>query len=477
MAEAHAALSTVLLERRDAVAAETHARRALDLEPRDAEARYNLALALAAQDKLTEAAAHYERFLDDQPEHVEARFSLGLVRRDLKQVEAAAAAFRRVIELEPTHVKAMVDLGIATYELGRPDEARSLYLRALETTANNPAAYNNLALLAMRSNQLAEAEEYARQAVALAPGRSDMHFTLSNVLLVGGRLGEGWREYEWRPQRADDNPPIWQPQWIGGPIEGQTILLRFEQGLGDTLQFIRYARLVKERGATVVVECQQSVAKLVAGCAGVDRVIVRGEPLGEFDAFSPLLSLPRVFGTTLDTIPSAEGYLAPEPAAVERWREELAGFEGLKIGIAWQGSPTNLRDRFRSMRLEEFAPLTKLEGVRLFSLQAGPGRDQVAGFAARWPIVDLGDRLGDFAETAAIVRNLDLVVTCDSSTAHLAGAIGALVWVALTYSPDWRFMLEREDYPWYRSMRLFRQHIENDWPAVFERIAAAIRER
>ena len=347
----------------------------------------------------------------------------------------------------------------------------------IEVSPNEPNALNNLALMAMRANRLDEAEDYGRRAIARAPNRGEPHFTLSNVLLVGGRLAEGFREYEWRPQRADDDSPIWQPQWIGGPVEGQTILLRYEQGLGDTLQFIRYARLVKERGATVVVECQQSVARLVAGCAGVDRVVEFGQPLGEFDAFVPLLSLPRVFGTTLETIPAAQAYLEPEGAAVERWHQELAGYEGLKIGIAWQGSMTNIRDKFRSMRLAEFAPLAELAGVRLFSLQMGPGREQVAELADRWPLVDLGDRLGDFAETAAIIRNLDLVVTCDSSTAHLAGAIGVPVWVALPWSPDWRWMLERQDSPWYPTMRLFRQPTEGDWPGVFQRIAAAIGER
>ncbi len=253
--------------------------------------------------------------------------------------------------------------------------------------------------------------------------------------------------------------------------------MRYEQGLGDTLQFIRYARLVKERGATVVVECQQSVARLVAGCAGVDRVVEFGQPLGEFDAFVPLLSLPRVFGTTLETIPAAQAYLEPEGAAVERWHQELAGYEGLKIGIAWQGSMTNIRDKFRSMRLAEFAPLAELAGVQLFSLQMGPGprtsrrarRPLAAGRFGRPP--GRFRRNGRHHSQSRPGGHLRFVHRAPGRRDRAAG-VGRLALVA-------RLALDarRQDSPWYPTMRLFRQPTEGDWPGVFQRIAAAIGER
>ena len=228
--------------------------------------------------------------------------------------------------------------------------------------------------------------------------------------------------------------------------------------------------MVKQRVGTVVVECQKPVARLVATCAGVDRAIAMGESPGEFDVQLPLLSLPAVFGTRLDSIPARVPYLAAAPERVRQWKDELDEPGMLKVGIAWQGSPVHGRDHFRSIPLANFAGILGVRGIRVYSLQMGTGREQLATPGADAPIRDLGDRLGDFYETAAIVRNLDLVITCDSAPAHLAGGLGVRVWVALPFAPDWRWLLERSDNPWYPTMRLFRQSAPGDWTGVFQNI-------
>jgi ADP-heptose:LPS heptosyltransferase len=233
---------------------------------------------------------------------------------------------------------------------------------------------------------------------------------------------------------------------------------------------VRYAELVKQQGATVIVECKPPLARLFASCPGVDRVMTRGEPLPRFDVWTTLLSLPGIFETSLATIPAKVPYLWPSEALVEQWKDELSKEKAFKIGIAWQGNPTQLSDRFRSLPLAHFAGIAATRGVRLYSLQMGAGREQLADRANALPITDLADRLGDFHNTAAIIRNLDLVITCDSSPAHLAGALGVPVWVALAFAPDWRWMLKRPDSPWYPTMRLFRQQSSGDWDGVFESI-------
>jgi hypothetical protein len=247
------------------------------------------------------------------------------------------------------------------------------------------------------------------------------------------------------------------------------------------LQFIRYAPLVRERGGRVLVACQRPLLRLLESCPGIDRIIAQGDPIPAFDVHAPLLSLPRLFGTTLATVPANVPYLAADPDLVERWRRELESTPGFKIGIAWSGSASYRRDRLRSIPLARFAPLAELPGVHLVSLQKGSGRDQIRQVATRWPLIDLGARLdevsGAFMDTAAVIKNLDLVVVIDSAVAHLAGALGAPVWVATSFVPDWRRLLDRDDDPWYLTARLFRQTRRDDWDDVFRRIAEAVRPK
>jgi hypothetical protein len=296
------------------------------------------------------------------------------------------------------------------------------------------------------------------------------------ALLTIGSFEEGWREYEWRHQGDASRPSfrLAEPFWDGSSLEGRTILLHAEQGFGDTLQFIRYARLLHEHAARVVLDCPAPLVPLLRRCPGIDEVVPAGAPLPRFDVHAPLLSLPHLFGTTLATIPAEVPYLSADPELVARWGPELIDRSRVKIGIAWQGRPTHRDDRRRSIPLAEFATLVRLPRVQLFSLQKGAGREQLASVAEQWPVVDWSERLHDFSETAALMCNLDLVICCDTSLAHLAGALGAKVWVALANVAEWRWLTDREDSPWYPTMRLFRQGRPGDWPAVFQRMARQV---
>jgi hypothetical protein len=324
--------------------------------------------------------------------------------------------------------------------------------------------------------------EGCEKILRLQPNVAEAHVNRGIALLLKGDMEQGWPEYEWRMRSVEwaaavKTLPI--PLWDGGLLRGRTILLRPEQGLGDTIQFIRYAPLVKQRGGTVVFECPKALKQILAGCPGIDQVVEQGLPLpAGVDVHAHLASLPALLGTTLSNIPATIPYLHADPALEASWREKLAANPGFKIGIAWQGNPSYRGDGQRSVPLTRFATLAGLPGVRLFSLQKGKGCEQVQQVAGQFSVIDLGPRLdetaGAFMDTAAVMKNLDLVITSDTAIAHLAGALGVPVWVALAFIPDWRYLLERTDSPWYPTMRLFRQSTPGDWNGVFERIAAEV---
>jgi hypothetical protein len=380
--------------------------------------------------------------LQFQPDHLEAHNRLGILLAKQGRQEEALPHFLAVLRLDPRQARAHNNLGAALSELGRPAEALASFERALE----------------------------------LWPDYAEAHKSRAMVRLLRGDFERGWAEYEWRWQCQDFSPRAYrQPPWDGSPLGGRTVLLHTEQGLGDTIQFIRYAPLVRACGGRVVVECERALLPLLRSCPGVADWIAAGAALPEFDVRLPLLSLPRALGTTLATVPAAVPYLAADPDLVARWRRELSFSDGVKVGVVWQGNPKNAADRRRSVPLLQFEPLARVEGVRLVSLQKGPGAEQLAEATGRFPVTDYGSRLdvgaGAFVDTAAAMRALDLVVSCDTAAAHLAGALAVPVWVPLSLAADWRWLLGREDSPWYPTMRLFRQERLGDWAPVFARMA------
>jgi hypothetical protein len=297
------------------------------------------------------------------------------------------------------------------------------------------------------------------------------------VLLLCGDYRSGWEEYAWRWRIDAFNAParrFHQPMWDGSALDG-SVLLHGETGLGDTLQFVRYAPLVAQRCRSVVLECQPQLERLLRGMPSV-QLVAQGQPLPPFTVHAPLIELPRVFGTTLATVPWPGPYVRAPRERVEQWRALLGARNGArKVGLAWSGSPHNMNNRKRSLPLDALAPLGQVPGTRFYSLQVGPAAAAAAAAPAKLQIIDLTASIRDFADTAALVELLDLVITVDTSIAHLAGAMNAPTWVLLAHSPDWRYHLGRSDNPWYPSQRLFRQQRAGEWEQVVQEVAAALR--
>lgn len=449
-------------------------RRALELRPAYGDAHVSLGNVLWAKRQLAEAEASFREAVRLMPGRAEVHYNLGLVFADQGRLDEAIPCYREALRLNPRYVEAHGNLGNALGDLGRLDEALACYHEALRLNPRYTNAHQNLANALRRQGKPVEALAVYEELLRLQPDVPEAHLGLAFASLLLGDFARGWPEYEWRWRCRDFGGTAFaQPLWNGSSLEGRAILLRCEQGMGDTLQFIRYAPLVKARGAArVILLCPKATARLFAGFPGVDEVLVPGTgPLPPVDCHAPLLSLPGIFGTTFDTIPANVPYLHADPTRIDFWRGELSG-PGLKVGLHWQGNRTHKDDRQRSVPLSKFAPLAAVPGVKLYSFQQGAGSEQAA--TAPFPIVHLGDRIGDFAETAAAVCALDLVVTVDSALAHLAGGLGVPVWVGLAFAPDWRWLLDRDDSPWYPSMRLFRQTEFGNWDSVFTRMAAAL---
>jgi tetratricopeptide (TPR) repeat protein len=493
-------------------------RRSVTLRPDYGEAHSNLSLALGAQGKLDEALHHIQVALRLRPDFAVAHANLGHILRELGRIDEGIAACQQAIRLDPQHaeaysylgslyakrdqwdnaaeqyrlalqlrpdlVRARIGLASCLWYQDRLDEAKQHCLEALRQRPDRAEAHNILGTALLKEGALSESLAAFDEALRHDPKLAEAHFNRAMVVLAMGRFEEGWQEYEWRwqckhfvIQRPNRDP------WDGSPLSGKTIILHSEQGMGDTLQFVRYAPLVKALGATVILACPQPLMPLLSRSPGIDQIIARDAPLPPCDAHCSLLSLPGRLHTTLETIPRQVPYLFADEQRVESWRRKLAGLSGFKIGIAWQGNAQHPFDRFRSMRLEEFAPLAQ-PGVTLIRLQKGPGAEQLAHLGGRFTVTDLGpfdDTGGAFMDTAAIMKNLDLVITSDTATAHLAGGLGVPVWIALSAIPDWRWLLERTDSPWYPTARLFRQGPARKWDEVFaamaQELARLLRQR
>ncbi len=415
------------------------------------------------------------------PDHVEAWYRLGHVLRDLGRLRDAICAYRRTQELQPGATQVTIHLAMTCAALGQRGESMALLQELARAQPGMPESFSNLGAAASLLGAYQEALGYYGRALELRPDLAEVHLNRALAWLVLGNFEEGWREYEWRWHCPPQGPfgPAAENRWDGSPLEGRTILLTGEQALGDVLQFVRYASLVKARGGRVICQCPPALTRLLTGCPGIDLLVPQGAALPGFDVQAPLLSLPYLLGTRLDTVPADVPYLFADPGLIEHWRRELAPVQGLRVGIAWQGQRGRPWDQaHRSIPLAHFEPLARVPGVHLVSLQKGPGTEQVEALAGRFPVITLGPHVdltaGAFMDTAAIMKNLDLVITSDTALAHLAGALAVPAWVVLSAAPDWRWLLDREDSPWYPTLRLFRQKNQGDWPEVFARMAGAL---
>jgi tetratricopeptide (TPR) repeat protein len=456
---------------------------AVRLTPDDAESHANMGVALEASGGWVEAIASYNAALRVRPDFAEVRFNLGNALVGAGHIDDAVAAFHAAIRLKPDYADAHSNLGIALKGLGRLADAAAAIHAAIAFRPDFAEAYCNLGIALVELGRFGQAMTAYDTAVRLDPDCAGAHYNKSHAHLLLGDLATGWRDYEWRWRGGIRGlvPRVFaQPRWGGEVLGGRTVLLHAEQGMGDTIQFCRYAALVAERGGRVVLEAPRSMARLLTGLTGVDRLIAGGDPLPAFDLHCPLMSLPGLFGTTVERVPGPVPYLRAEAAAVARWRARL-GATGFKIGIAWQGNPAAAAERGRSAPLACFAPLAAVPGVRLISLQKIHGLDQLDHLPAGMVVETLGADFDDgpdaFVDTAAVMMSLDLVITVDTAIGHLAGALDRPVWLALQAVPHWVWMLERDDSPWYPSARLFRQAERGQWDEVFTRMAAALAER
>jgi tetratricopeptide (TPR) repeat protein len=459
-------------------------RETLRLKPDSAEACVNLATLCVQRKQLDEAVDWFRSAIQLRPHFAEAYLNLGCALTQQKKLAEAAASLEAAIRLKPKLAEAYNNLGIVQAEEGRFADAEVNYRQALALRADNAEALYNLGIALLKQKMVASALEHFERALELRPDYAEAHHNRAAALLLSENFSEGFGEYEWR-FRSRDYPgfrPRW-PLWDGSPLAGRTVVLVAEQGLGDTLQFIRYAAVLKRNGAaTVVVECPAVLHPILARTPGVDQWISPAtspdSPTPAADCCAPLLSLPHLLQTDHDTIPADVPYVFADPQLESDWHARLAGREGFKIGIVWQGNPNCPGDALRSIALSHFAPLAEVAGVTLVNLQKGPGVEQLTDVAEPWGILDFGEAVdstaGPFMDTAAIMKNLDLVITSDTAAAHLAGALGVEVWLAVPFVPDWRWLLEGDDSPWYPTMRLFRQSEWNDWPGVFRRMAGQL---
>ncbi len=447
----------------------------LALREREAVRMFGQALEHHNDGDLEEAARIYGQALTLDPRIPDIYNNLGVALRALGKLEASAACYQRSLALKPDHAGSYTNLGNVLRGLGRLDAAAASHRRAVELAPGNANTHYNLGLALRDLGQIAEALQCFAKTLELTPDHPDCHFDRSLSLLQNGDLKEGFQEYEWR-WKLSTNPPrtFDKPEWDGKELKGKTILLHQEQGFGDMIHFARYIPMVKEKGGTVVVETQPQLSRLISTIDGVAKVVNAGSDLPAFDVYAPMMSLGRLFGTTLDTVPAAVPYLkAPDARAVPL---PASLSNPLKVGIAWAGRPTHANDAKRSSSFGHFTELMGLANVAFYSLQTGPAAGDIAKHGCEAFVTDMAARMNDFADTAAVIGQLDLVISVDTAVAHLAGALGAPVWVVLPHPGDWRWMMGRDDSPWYPTMRLFRQSAPGDWGPVFEALKAALTQ-
>jgi len=458
-------------------------RDALRLDPSDAAALYNLGLSLLDDRRPAEAEEAFRRALDRRPQDRDTLNGLGVALAALGRPSEAETALRDALAVSPGYAPAQCNLAGVLCELGRHGEAEAIAREALRRQPDSVDALVNLGVALLNLGRFAESAASQRAALGLNPSHASAHRNLASTLLAGDRFEEAWEHLEWRwalEHLEPDANRFAVPLWRGEPAAGRTLLLHAEQGMGDTLQFCRYAAMVEAR-ATVVLEVQRPLVRLMSSLDGVDKVVARGDPLPAFDLRCPLLSLPGAFGTSLDSVPAATPYLAADPAQVTQWRERLTRLGGLKVGLVWAGEARRDRpqlaavDARRSVTLANLAPLGEVAGVSFVSLQKGEPAAQAGDPPPGLTLHDFTSELNDFADTAALVDALDLVISVDTSAAHLAGALGKPVWLLNRYDTDWRWLLDRDDSPWYPTLRQFRQPSLGDWASVIGEAREALQ--
>lgn len=450
--------------------------KALRHDARNGDALNLLGRVLFATGRVEAAAKMYTRAVACEENNVALHSNLGLALQALGCEEDALAEHRRAVELAPELAEAQSNLGALLEARGESVEALERFECAVKLKPEDVHARNNLGAAYMDRGDHGKAMEHLDRALGIDPEFAKARWNRALAQLLEGEYAKGWLDFEVRWQRPERPRAFPGPLWRGEPLEGRTILIHAEQGFGDTLQFLRFVPRVAERGGRVLLDLQPALKGLAASVAGVAELTATGEALSSFDVQCPLMSLPLALGVTLDKLPNRVPYLAV-PEEAQRRVEQLGwGAERARVGLVWSGNPRHQRDRFRSIPLQALEPLLGLEGARFYSLQVGPGAAQLDEWEkGNEKIQDLRMRIESFADTAAMLERLDLVVTVDTAVAHLAGALGRPVWVLAAATPDWRWMRRRTDSPWYPTARIFRQARLGDWGPVTMEVRESLK--
>ena len=452
--------------------AEALCRVLLKIRPQDAQLLFLLGMVLHKGGRDEEAVEWLLLAAQYQPQSARIFSGLGCAYQKLQDHPRAAAAFEKAMKLEPQSAATDYNLGNSCYKLGQVGQAESLFRSAVDKDPRDSASWNNLGKCLKELNRLDESIEAYNRALGIAPDYALARYGRAISLLTAGRLPEGFRDYEWRWHLLSPRQ-FRQPEWTGNPAPGQTLLLHAEQGFGDAMQMVRFIPAARERVGRVILECRPELHTLFQYAKCADTIIPYGMEIPPFDCRLSLISLPRVLGVTLDTIPNRMPYLqAPScewlpPAQPGR----------LKVGLAWAGNPEHHQDAARSLRLEQLAPVLQVTGVAFYNLQLPvPAGDQPC-LQTMSAAIQSNLKLADFLATASVIMEMDLVIAVDTAVAHLAGALGKPVWILLQHSPDWRWLLDRPDSLWYPTAQLFRQKERNEWESPILRVAEALRRR
>lgn len=437
---------------------------------------FDAALALHQQGKNAQAAQLYREALRAEPTHAAAWRNLGAVLRKLEHLEASVGCLRRALELQPDSPETLTNLGNALADLDR-EESLDAHARAVAARPQDFVMRKNYAVALRKFGKLKEALKELEQVFLLKPDDEKTRWEFAIICLHLGLYKQGWDalEVRWKIGLKDRDYSV--PRWRGEDLTGKTILVYKEQGFGDTILCARYLPLVKARGGRVIFECQKPLQRLFRDLPGVDKMTDLGGADEPFDYHVPMLSLPWIFGTDKDSIPAPPPLHTPDKAPGEAQRLLDLHKGRLRVGIVWSGSTTFLDNRKRAVGAERFLPLAEMPDVQLYALQKGPCEGELDSCGGNGPILPLGPLLNDFADTAAVLKQLDLVIMTDSAVAHLAGSLGVPVWNLLNYSPYWLYRMQGESCPWYPSLRLFRQKTPGDWGGVFAEVTAALHEK
>lgn len=446
-------------------------RQALAVRPDFAEAHCNLGYGLLQLKKRDEAVACFRQALAIKPNYAEAHSNLGQALQDLGQLDEAVSNYQMALAIKPGFVEVLSNLGLAFQEQGRLDAAMAKYDEALAINPDHAEAHNNLGLAFQELGNLDKALACYEKALAIVPDSPEARNNIGMLQLLTGDFQNGWENYAWRWKTKDASlrPRSYQqPLWDGSALEGKTIFIYPEQGLGDVIQFARYLPLVAAQGCRVHFEIQNPLYRLFEGNSFAESLLRAKEMPPHFDCHAPLLNLPQLLQTTLESIPGNDAFPEASDQLKAQWRKHFDPGDDFRLGIVWAGNPDHKNDRNRSIKGELFRSLSDIPGLSIYSLQVGREGEAARLFGDE--VTDLSALFSDFADTAAAISHLDLVVTADTSVAHLAGALGKPVWTLLPFMPDWRWLLGRDDSPWYPTMRLFRQQERGDWDGVFQRV-------